>query len=78
MSCCVTAFSTFFERNGRFDIGRLVFLIFSGSRFGFFKRGFITATFSEFGTHPVDREMFIMLYVIILLLLLLLLGSRER
>ena len=34
--------------------------IFSGSRFGFFKRGFITATFSEFGTHPVDREPFIM------------------
>ena len=36
------------------------FFIFSGSRFGFFKRGFITATFSEFGTHPVDREPFIM------------------
>jgi hypothetical protein len=30
------------------------------SRFGFFKRGSITVTFSEFGTHPVDREQFIM------------------
>ena len=39
---------------------RPIVLIFSGSRFGFFKRGFIIATFSEFGTHPVDREPFIM------------------
>jgi hypothetical protein len=38
----------------------LYIFIFSWSRFGFFKRGFITATFSEFGTHPVDRELFIM------------------
>ena len=28
--------------------------------FGFFKGGFITATFSELGTHLVDRETFIM------------------
>ena len=59
MSCCATAFSNFFERNGRFDIGRQ-FFIFSGSRFGCFKRGYITATFSDFGTHPVYREPFIM------------------
>ena len=52
-------FRQHFERNGRFDIGRQ-FLIFSWSRFGFFKRGFITATFIEYGTHPVDREPFIM------------------
>ena len=57
MSCCATAFSKIFERNGRIDI-------FSGSRFGFFKRDFITATFSEFGTHPVDRELFIMFNII--------------
>ena len=35
--------------------------IFFAARFGFFKRDFITATFSEFGTHPEDRETFIML-----------------
>ena len=52
-SCC------FIERNGIFDIGQS-FFTFSGSRFGSFKRGFITAPFSEFGTHPVDRETFIM------------------
>ena len=30
------------------------------SRFGFFKRGFIAAYLSKCGTHPMDREPFIM------------------
>jgi hypothetical protein len=30
------------------------------SRFGFFRKGFITATFSELSTHPEDREQFFM------------------
>ena len=53
------SFSKISERNGRFNIGQK-FFIFFGPRFGFFKRSFITATFSEFGTHPVDRNPFVM------------------
>ena len=35
MSCCATAFSKIFERNGRFDTGRLVFLYFLGQGLAF-------------------------------------------
>ena len=51
--------------------GRQLFIFFvvveflkcSRSRFCFFMSGYITATFSEFGTYPEDRKPFIMLNI---------------
>ena len=59
MSCCATVFQKYL-RGMEDSIYGLSFLNIFQVKVWLFKRGFLTPTFGEFGSHPVDREPFIM------------------